>query len=316
MAGKGTSKCCSGFVFILILAGLGCHIAGFVTDFWLVGTSNNSTEVHGIRIGLFHQTIAFQNGTESTTESSLNIFPEQCICLAIAGASALACFIILFKTVHVLVGVSSFVLLTLMIISVFYVFIQVFERKDVVAEQNQNWPTLKLHWSFGLLAGGLLLNIVATVFYLVILLLQDERTPTENAKIFDHAGDLHIDTLPIITVTAVEGNKGDHTNAAFYQNVGSASKNRKDQIDHCTATPIDQNFVDTVSAVSSNHSSDWRTYTGLIRNGNSDHEYADITPPRIKDTRADKRDIALSQVELQDGNHSHYNQTYAESSRL
>lgn len=177
--------------FVCIMCGMVAHIVGLLTDHWLVAdvgsltvanaTSDLSVIITNVNVGLWRTTIFFSNQSESCMlESLLNINEEQYIIIAIAAINVIQCFIIVYKAVHMVIGVSVFIVMTLMMISAFYCFDHTAQRMILIQEQRIEWPHLTLSWSFILMFGGLLLNIVSTAVFLILTVM---GTPTKAAQL-------------------------------------------------------------------------------------------------------------------------------------
>lgn len=175
--------------FLFVVAALAAHIVGFVTQHWIVGrrsssSSNENSEISNVNLGLWRYTVEYTNGTSVTPsgESPLNILPEQCIVLSIAAVNALFCFIVVFKAVHVCVGVLAFIIMTLLLLSALYAYNNTDERLASLETIYDHWPPLKLQWSFYLVFVGLIVNICATAVFLSLVLVRGEKKASKSSK--------------------------------------------------------------------------------------------------------------------------------------
>ncbi|XP_045168982.2 uncharacterized protein LOC123531796 [Mercenaria mercenaria] len=223
------------FALSFILLGMGAHILGFVTDFWCTGSRDkpipdavdrtwdvreNMTDsnVLHVNMGLFSQKVEYEDGTLIEEASSLKLREEQILVLSIAGANTLLCLILYIRAIHIFVGVTSFIIMSLMLLSAFYTFDHTDSSLQNLQEYHSMWPTMVLSWSFICVFAGLIVNIISTAAFLTILLIKGERKAANSSK---GLGPAHVvdtdDKTPIVSVIA-----GDQS----YENVAYTNEYR------------------------------------------------------------------------------------------
>ncbi|KAL4222196.1 hypothetical protein ACF0H5_018233 [Mactra antiquata] len=182
-------NCTTYFASVLSLLGLGAQIAGMLTEYWCIGSrdaplNGNGTDSlpNNVYMGIFKQTVEYDNGTVVVSDSSLNLREEQYLMVSITGVNAILCLILCVKAIHILVGVSSFIIMTLMILAAFYSFEHTYANMQKVQDFYPTLPPLSLSWSFFLVFVGLVVNVLSTSTFLSVLLYKGEREASLSNK--------------------------------------------------------------------------------------------------------------------------------------
>lgn len=201
------------FALTFLLLSLAAHITGLVTNFWCIGaTDDSSTDVTRVHFGLFKQVVEYRNGTVVESETWLRLKEEQYVVMAVAGVNTLLCLILYIKVVHIFVGVSSFIMMTLMLLCAIYTF----ERTESTVERMQgyhsDWPKLALAWSFACVFAGLVVNIISSAIFLSVLLIKGEHKESRSSKGLGPPVESGDDKDP--AVSTVAGNSS-YENAAY-----------------------------------------------------------------------------------------------------
>ncbi|WAQ95005.1 hypothetical protein MAR_007476 [Mya arenaria] len=135
------------------------------------------------------------------------------------------------------------------------------DKKGELKEYNSSWPTLEFSWSFALMAGGLILNLVSSAIFLTILLIKGERKASRSTKGLGPSSakmdkGISGDKVPIISVISHE-NEAFNNDDAFGNgsNYGNTDTQEYDVISGNTslgfAGPVDAEIVQERSKVDS-----------------------------------------------------------------
>ncbi|XP_060553699.1 uncharacterized protein LOC132714792 [Ruditapes philippinarum] len=255
----------SHFALAFILLGMGAHVLGFVTDFWCSGSrtktldhtssgndilNENITDAKALHVnlGLFRQQVEYAGGMVYKEETALKIREEQILILAIAGTNTLLCLILYIRAIHIFVGISSFIIMSLMLLSAFYTFEHTNDSLAKVQAYHSQWPKMALSWSFICVFAGLLVNIISTVIFLSIILIKGERKASKSSK---GLGPSHVldadDKTPIVSV--ISGNHTYENEAFTRENQNHSQTNTSNAENASTSYPVPDNFCNETDIV-------------------------------------------------------------------